>query len=84
MPGYMSRYDDLDGGEFDVAPLEAGSGGSLAGGEPPLRRGPLRSHTQHSRGGQSVLRGPHTGTRKEGEGVSSERGESAPGFGAGL
>jgi stage V sporulation protein G len=83
MPGYTSRYDDLDGGEFDAAPQEAGAPGMMAG-DAPLRRGPLRSHTQHSRGGQSVLRGPHTGTRKEGEGVSSERGESAPGFGAGL
>ena len=51
MPGYVSRYDDLDGGEFDVpfgAPVPEPA---AAGGEPPLRRGPLRGHTQHSPGG---------------------------------
>jgi stage V sporulation protein G len=86
MPGYISRYDDLDG-DFETAPLEAGAPGAMAGGEPPLRRGPLRGHTQHSRGGQSVLRGPHVSPRKESptEGVSSERGEGGTaGFGSGL
>ncbi|MDX2035613.1 MAG: SpoVG family protein [Isosphaeraceae bacterium] len=84
LPGYVSRYDDLDA-EYDLpfdaapAPLVAqGPGG--AGQEPPLRRGPLRGHTQHNRAGQSVLRGPHTPPRKEmGEGVGSDghhRGES--------
>jgi stage V sporulation protein G len=84
MPGYVSRYDDLDG-EYEVSPYEGAPPALGAGGEPPLRRGPLRGHTQHSRGGQSVLRGPHVSPRKEGaEGVSSERGESGTGFGAGL
>ena len=55
LPGYVSRYDDLDGGEFDMpfAPLPEGA--MANGTEPPVRRGPLRGHTQHSRGG--VLRG---------------------------
>ncbi len=85
VPGYISRYDDLDGGEFEApaaSPYETAA--PAASGEPPLRRGPLRGHTQHARGGQSVLRGPHVSTRKEGphEGVSSDRGE--PGFASGL
>jgi stage V sporulation protein G len=84
LPGYVSRYDDLDGGEFDVpfgAPVPEPAN---AGGEPPLRRGPLRGHTQHSRGG---MRGPHVSPRKDGpaEGVSSDhRGETSQGFGGGL
>jgi stage V sporulation protein G len=85
MPGYVSRYDDLDGGEFDL-PFETVAPGTAAAGtgEPPLRRGPLRGHTQHTRGNQSVLRGPHVSPRKESpaEGVSSDRGETA--FGNGL
>src|SRR5215470_11506528 len=82
MPGYVSRYDDIDGGEFDPVPYEAPAPGAMAGpGEPPLRRGPLRGHTQHTRGNQSVLRGPHVPPRKEGtpEGISSDR-ESGQGF----
>jgi stage V sporulation protein G len=87
MPGYVSRYDELDV-EYEVSPLspyETAAPGSSASGEPPLRRGPLRGHTQHSRGGQSVLRGPHVSPRKEGspEGVSSDR-ESSGNFGSGL
>src|SRR4051794_34713286 len=86
MPGYVSRYDDLDGGEYDV-PLEALAPGQVGGasGEPPLRRGPLRGHTQHGRGNQSVLRGPHVPPRKDSsvEGISSER-ESGQGFASGL
>jgi stage V sporulation protein G len=89
LPGYVSRYDDLDGGEYDV-PLETAPGALAvsAGNEPPLRRGPLRSHTQHSRSGghgHSVLRGPHVPPRKDGaaEGIGSDR-ESASGFGSGL
>ena len=84
MPGYVSRYDDIDGGEYDtVNPYETAAPGG-AGHEPPLRRGPLRSHTQHTRGGQSVLRGPHTPTRNNSpEGIGSDR-ESASGFGSGL
>ena len=86
IPGYMSRYDDLDA-EYDLPVETSAAGGAAAStGEPPLRRGPLRSHTQHTRGTQSVLRGPHVPPRKDGsaEGVSSDRGEAANGFGNGL
>jgi stage V sporulation protein G len=89
MPGYVSRYDDLDA-EYDLpVPYDATANGAApvsAGNEPPLRRGPLRGHTQHSRGSQSVLRGPHAPPRKESpaEGIGSDRGESASGFGSGL
>ncbi|WP_435007410.1 septation protein SpoVG family protein [Tundrisphaera lichenicola] len=84
LPGYVSRYDDLDGGEFDIpmgAPIPEPVGS--AGNEPPLRRGPLRGHTQHSRGG---LRGPHISPRKEtpAEGVVSDQRETSQGFGGGL
>lgn len=87
MPGYVSRYDDLDGGEFDIPygapiPEPATTAGSV--GEPPLRRGPLRGHTQHSRAG---MRGPHVAPRsKEGapEGVASDHRENGPSFGGGL
>ncbi len=80
MPGYISRYDDLDG-EYEFNPYETASPGN-AGHEPPLRRGPLRSHTQHARG--SVLRGPHAPTRKDGESIGLDRADSSSGFGAGL
>jgi stage V sporulation protein G len=91
LPGYVSRYDDIDGGEFDVNPYETPLPGGAAhmhhhanAGDPPLRRGPLRGHTQHTRGGQSVLRGPHVPPRKDpAEGIGSDR-ESAGGFGSGL
>jgi stage V sporulation protein G len=82
LPGYVSRYDDIDGGEFDPVPYEAPAPGAMsASGEPPLRRGPLRGHTQHTRG---VLRGPHVPPRKDAsaEGVGSDRESS--GFGNGL
>jgi stage V sporulation protein G len=94
MPGYVSRYDDIDGGEFDlINPYETPLPGREAGvhqhqhaasGDAPLRRGPLRGHTQHGRGG-SVLRGPHIPPRKDGspEGISSSDRE-ANGFGSGL
>ncbi len=85
MPGYVSRYDDIDGGEFDFNPYETSlPGAAAAHGEPPLRRGPLRSHTQHSRGG-SVLRGPHVPNRRDSEGIGADqRGDAASGFGSGL
>src|SRR5262249_18523559 len=84
MPGYVSRYDDLDGGEFEVNPYETAPPMG-APGDAPLRRRPPRSHTEHTRGGQSVLRGPHVPPRKDGpaEGVGSDR-ESSSGFGSGL
>lgn len=92
LPGYVSRYDDLDA-DYEHQPLEiagtTGAGSSAGPNDPPLRRGPLRSHTQHARGQQSVLRGPHVPPRakdKEGttEGVSSNRDDSSNGFAAGL
>ena len=69
MPGYICRYDDFDEDDYAVPaanPYEtsAPNGAAVAGG-PPLRRGPLRSHTQHARGGQTVLRGPHVPPRSE-------------------
>lgn len=83
LPGYVSRYDDLDG-DYDV-PLET-TAPAAGGSEPPLRRGPLRSHAQHGRGNQSVLRGPHVPPRKDPsvEGISSDRGEAGNAFGSGL
>jgi stage V sporulation protein G len=84
LPGYVSRYDDLDA-EYDLPPGFDPSAPAAAGGEPPLRRGPLRGHTQHTRGNQSVLRGPHVSPRSKetsAEGITSERGE--PNFGSGL
>ncbi len=90
LPGYISRYDDLDAeydlpAGFDAAGNPQSHAPATNGQEPPLRRAPLRSHTQHSRGNQSVLRGPHVPPRKETspEGIGSERGE-ANGFGNGL
>src|SRR5579871_4889790 len=41
LPGYVSRYDDLDGGEFET-PYETSPAAGMGAGEPPLRRGPLR------------------------------------------
>jgi stage V sporulation protein G len=85
-PGYVSRYDEFDDSDFEQQnPYETAMPGQghHGGDHPPLRRGPLRSHTQHGRG--SVIRGPHAATRKDSptEGVSSDRGESH-GFGTGL
>lgn len=88
LPGYVCRYDDFD--EELVAPApnspyETPAPGGHSHDHPPLRRGPLRSHTQHARAGQSVLRGPHVAPRAEARpsgGVLSERGE--PDFGSGL
>jgi stage V sporulation protein G len=88
LPGYVSRYDEFDiDDEFVPYDTPVHNMASPAGpGEPPLRRGPLRGHTQHLRGNQSVLRGPHVPPRKDSspEGISSEfhRGETS--FGSGL
>ena len=84
MPGYISRYDDIDGGEYEINPYEtAAPAMASASGEPPLRRGPLRGHTQHAR--TSVLRGPHAAPArsKSGEGMTADRGDTN-GFAAGL
>ena len=91
MPGYVSRYDEYEPDEFDLQyeGQPHGAPPMAASNEPPLRRGPLRGHTQHARGNQSVLRGPHVAARKESsaEGISADhhhhRGESSS-FGNGL
>ena len=84
LPGYVSRYDDLDA-EYDMPFDPAAPAVAAHAGEPPLRRGPLRGHTQHTRGSQSVLRGPPVPPRKESspEGIGSDR-ETSQGFGNGL
>jgi stage V sporulation protein G len=90
LPGYVSRYDDYETDDFEM-PFEthghAPAAHAGAMGEPPLRRGPLRGHTQHVRGHGSVLRGPHVPPRRDNssEEMASEyhrRGESS--FGNGL
>jgi stage V sporulation protein G len=87
MPGYVSRYDDLDGGEFDAIPSVARyeTAAPAARARPPLRRGPLRGHTQHARAGQSVLRGPHASPRRDVPPRASCRPRRVDGkFGSGL
>ena len=84
MPGYVSRYDDYDAEDYDI-PYEVHAPAAAShGAEPPLRRGPLRGHTQHARAGQSILRGPHVAHRKESahENVAPEQRESS--FGNGI
>lgn len=87
LPGYISRYDDYDAEDdyssYD-APLHAANPSHHA--EPPLRRGPLRGHTQHLRGNQTVLRGPHVPPRKEiaSDGIVSDHHRSESSFGSGL
>jgi stage V sporulation protein G len=88
LPGYVSRYDDLDAEyelPIDTAAASSAPNGMSHAGEPPLRRGPLRGHTHHNRGNQSVLRGPHVPPRKEPspEGIATDR-ETSNGFGNGL
>ena len=76
MPGYVSRYDDYEADDSTCRTRRTPPAGrSRTASEPPLRRGPLRGHTQHARGNQSVLRGPHVPPRKESsaEGIGSDR-----------
>jgi stage V sporulation protein G len=87
VPGYVSRYDDYEVDDYEV-PYETHAPAGHATAEPPIRRGPLRGHTHHNRGNQSVLRGPHVPPRRDSstEEMASEyhrRGESAS-FGNGL
>ncbi|MGC8641791.1 MAG: septation protein SpoVG family protein [Isosphaeraceae bacterium] len=88
IPGYVSRYDDYEVDDYEVPYETHASAGHAVAGEPPLRRGPLRGHTHHNRGNQSVLRGPHVPPRRDSstEEMASDyhrRGESAA-FGNGL
>ncbi len=88
MPGYISRYDEYEVDDFEVPYDSHAPVAHASANEPPIRRGPLRGHTQHSRGNQSVLRGPHVPPRRdnsEQEIVSDyhRRGESSS-FGNGI
>ncbi|MFO0958602.1 MAG: SpoVG family protein [Isosphaeraceae bacterium] len=86
LPGYVCRYDDIDGDYDNVAehPFEAAAG---HGHGPMPRSAAARcGATQHARyGGQSpVLRGPHVPPRKDpAEGIASDRRGEA-GFASGL
>ena len=82
MPGYVSRYDDIDGGEFDAAVNPYETAAPAVAGEPPLRRGPLRGHTQHARAGGSVLRGPHAPAPRQAPAENAAR--DREGFGSGF
>jgi len=87
MPGYISRYDEYEVDDFEV-PYDSHSPAAHAAGEPPIRRGPLRGHTHHARGNQSVLRGPHVPPRRDSpeQEIASDyhrRGESTS-FGNGI
>ncbi len=88
VPGYISRYDDYEVDDFDVPYDSHAPAAHASAGEPPIRRGPLRGHTQHARGNQSVLRGPHVPPRRDSseQELASEyhrRGESSS-FGNGI
>jgi stage V sporulation protein G len=80
LPGYVSRYDDFDDHEFELNPYETALP-AHADAAPPLRRGPLRGHTQHAR--SAILRGPHAAARRDTpDAVPADR--DTPGFAAGL
>jgi len=88
MPGYMSRYDEYEVDDFEVPYDSHAPAAHASSGEPPVRRGPLRGHTQHARGNQSVLRGPHVPPRRDNpeQEIGSDyhrRGESSS-FGNGI
>jgi hypothetical protein len=59
MPGYISRYDEYESDEFELHYDPHAAPPMSAANESPVRRAPLRGHTQHARGGQSAFRGPH-------------------------
>lgn len=92
MPGYVCRYDDFDDGDWDNAMPAPGNYANYQGhqapnpygpghrghvqGEPPLRRGPLRPHSQHSRPNGPAYRGPHAPRRAyEGERIHQQDSE---------
>jgi stage V sporulation protein G len=88
MPGYMSRYDEYEVDDFEVPYDSHAPAAHASSGEPQIRRGPLRGHTQHARGNQSVLRGPHVPPRRDNaeQEIGSDyhrRGESSS-FGNGI
>src|SRR5262249_36248336 len=88
MPGYVSRYDEYEVDDYEVPYDTHAPAGHAPSGEPPLRRGPLRGHTHHSRGNQSVLRGPHVPPRRDSsaEEIPSDypRGGESASFGNGF
>lgn len=96
LPGYVSRYDDFDDGDWDNAMPVSGNYANYPGhhapnpygaphrgsvhGEPPLRRGPLRPHSQHSRPTGPAYRGPHAPRRHpEGERIHHQDSEGYAG-----
>jgi stage V sporulation protein G len=85
VPGYVSRYDEIDAGE-DYLHEEPMHGVQVAGGghhDSPLRRGgPLRGHTQHAR--STLLRGPHVPPRREPSHENAASHEQRGEFGHGL
>jgi len=88
LPGYVSRYDEYEVDDYENPYETHAPAGHTGAGDPPIRRGPLRGHTQHARGNQSVLRGPHVPPRRDSsaEEMASDyhrRGESSS-FGNGL
>jgi stage V sporulation protein G len=97
MPGYVSRYDEIDAdydSPFDApvgAPGHSHAHAHMHGhmghshSEPPLRRGPLRGHTQHSRSNGGMYRGPHLPPRKDSlDGLAPTDLDSAGDFASGL
>ncbi|HKI18989.1 MAG TPA: SpoVG family protein, partial [Isosphaeraceae bacterium] len=55
MPGYISRYDEYEADDLELQFEGHANGPPMSSGnEPPIRRAPLRGHTQHARGNQSV------------------------------
>ena len=89
MPGYVSRYDEYEVDDYETNPYETPMPGAAhrhdGPAEPPLRRGgPLRSHTQHSRAGQGVYRGPHVAPRKDHSVEGAHHGDRDASFGSGL
>lgn len=67
LPGYISRYDDIDAGDefLSEETMPGGMHAMHGGSSSALRRGgPLRGHTQHAR--STLLRGPHVSPRREG------------------
>ena len=61
MPGYVSRYDEYEAGRLrrSIRRPRRRRRPSRPATSRRSAAGPLRGHTQHARGNQSVLRGPH-------------------------
>ncbi len=84
LPGYVCRYDDFDE-DLVASPYETHPPSFVADHAPPLRRGgPLRSHTRHVPGTQSVYRGPHLASRSESRHLSPPHSRDEGEFGIGI